>query len=158
MKYRNIYQKEHKMNEIENLKKREEFENAAKKIKPILIVIICILVFYIINMIFNSPSTSSSINQSSSSVQNNSFSTGDIVSLKGTFAGVSENDFDRVVKLAVAKDSKGMFQLIAAGKAFIITDNSKARIIQRKFSRCEIRMEEGEYEGLSGWIPSEMVK
>lgn len=71
---------------------------------------------------------------------------------------VNENSFDEFVTAAIANDSHGITDLIAAGKVFTVPSNTKILIIERPVGKAKVRILEGKNTGDSGWVPKEWIK
>lgn len=127
-------------------------ENNPSRIKKILLTVSAIVVVLLIvpQMCTGGGSASSSYTTSAG--------VGDVVILKDAFAGVTKSDLDKVIKYSVAKDSNGLMQYMLAGNAFMISDGTKAKLLNKGFASCEVRIIDGNLSGRSGWIPIEMIK
>lgn len=92
------------------------------------------------------------------SSQQTSIRIGDTVILPYIFLGTTKSDYDRLVKLSVAKDEYGIKQMIYAGQAFIVAEGTKGKVIDSSLFSIEVRVLDGKYQGWSGWISKELVK
>jgi RNA polymerase subunit RPABC4/transcription elongation factor Spt4 len=67
---------------------------------------------------------------------------------------------DEVTKLAVAHDNTGIAQLVLAGGAYFVEQNTPVRIIERAgflAHKTRVRILSGAQAGRDGWVPSEFV-
>jgi len=78
-----------------------------------------------------------------------------------TIVPLDEEAEDEVVKLAAAKDDLGLRQMVISGRAILVPDGTKVKVIEVKGIldwTCRIRILEGDYIGQSGWVPVEFLK
>lgn len=64
---------------------------------------------------------------------------------------------DRVIELSVARDADGLSQMESAGRIFLVSDGTKARVINGGFLSSEVRIIEGIHSGRSGWVQNEFL-
>ena len=62
------------------------------------------------------------------------------------------------VKAEVANDQMGRAGLLMADRVFGVPNNTRVLVIDRTFSRSQVRILEGEFAGRSGWVAYEWVK
>jgi hypothetical protein len=67
-------------------------------------------------------------------------------------------DFDRLVTLAVAKDTDGIRKMLTERRSWSVPNGTRCRVIQIGFTTYEIRFLEGSHQGESGWVASDFVK
>jgi hypothetical protein len=68
---------------------------------------------------------------------------------------------DDIIKAAVANDNEGIAIIVLQGRAFIVPQWTKVRVIGHAgfmYDKTQIRILSGPNRGLSGWIPNEFVK
>ena len=71
---------------------------------------------------------------------------------------ITKNSFDEFVNAAIANDSHGITNLIAAGKVFTVPSNTKILIVESSVGKAKVRILEGKNIGESGWVPKEWIK
>lgn len=71
---------------------------------------------------------------------------------------INKNSFDEFVNAAIANDTYGIANLIAAGKVFTVPNNTKVLIIEGSVGKVKVRILEGKHTGESGWVPKEWIK
>lgn len=71
---------------------------------------------------------------------------------------VSKEAFDEWTKARVANDKYGMGLLLASGKILTPKRGTKVLVIDRATFIRKVRILEGEYVGMSGWVAVEYVK
>ena len=68
---------------------------------------------------------------------------------------------DALMKAITRNDSYGVFDLVLAGKIFMVDEGTKVRVIDRGgflgVSEVQVRILEGKMVGRSGWLPYEFV-
>jgi hypothetical protein len=72
-------------------------------------------------------------------------------------AGVTQEAFDRLVKLSVARDEVGVRLLVASDMAFFVSDGTPVHVIDAGFLSCEVRILSGSYAGRACFVPREFV-
>lgn len=87
---------------------------------------------------------------------------GDVTTLEGSIIdGIAvvpyKFDFERLTDLSVAGDTRGIERMILTGQILMVEHDTEVRIIQRRFSGYEVRIEEGLFEGQSGWVVENCV-
>jgi RNA polymerase subunit RPABC4/transcription elongation factor Spt4 len=73
---------------------------------------------------------------------------------------IDVESLDEVTKFAVAHDNTGIAQLMLAGGAYFVEQNTRVRIIERAgflANKTRIRILSGAQAGRDGWVPSEFV-
>ncbi len=65
---------------------------------------------------------------------------------------------DRFLELAVAGDKTGISILVLQHRAFLASGGTSVLVIGREFNSREVRIEEGDLLGRSGWIGVERLK
>lgn len=70
----------------------------------------------------------------------------------------SEAAFDRFMKIAVANDTLGIAEMVLSGSLLKVDRGTKVTIIDRGFTKTEVRILEGDHFGESGWVASEFVR
>jgi len=101
-----------------------------------------------------------SIKRNASSVTPASSKTGVIRLSNGNFvgAGLTEAAYDRYQKLYDANDEYGKKQMYDRGLMIKLTDGTRLTIIDRGWSKTEVRVTSGLYENTACWIANEFVK
>ncbi|HEY1037158.1 MAG TPA: hypothetical protein VGE62_01090 [Candidatus Paceibacterota bacterium] len=130
-----------------------------KRSYKILGIILGISILLFIAVLSTGPS-SSSPSVSNSSVGNAVIvtSTQDKSNCEGiTLVATDEDAFDAYTKSSIAKDQAGIAELIAAKKAFIIPNCTKANVIDQSFTARKVRISEGEFNQSSGWVAMEFA-
>lgn len=74
------------------------------------------------------------------------------------FVATSEEAFDRLNDLSVARDEVGIRQLIAAGHVIIVPSGTKARMLNPGFATDELRIIDGPHAGVAIFVSTEFVK
>jgi hypothetical protein len=74
------------------------------------------------------------------------------------YIGVSEEALDRYMQLLRAGDSMGMFQMAAAEQVVAVNSGTRYLVIDRGFSKSEVRIQSGEYMGCSGWVMTDELR
>jgi hypothetical protein len=69
-----------------------------------------------------------------------------------------ENDYDRLVQLLRADDTRGIYELATTGRVFFVEPGTRAKVIGRKFEAREVRIQSGQFSGRSGWVLSSLVE
>lgn len=72
--------------------------------------------------------------------------------------GTDEETESTITKVSLAKDEYGITELITTGKAFVVPNCTKVKIIDTKVTTMKIRIIEGTQANKSGWVPYEFVK
>jgi hypothetical protein len=65
---------------------------------------------------------------------------------------------DQVIKASTRNDTLGYSELVMTGMVFHVSSNTKVLVLDSTVYYKNIRILEGEYMGVSGWVPSEWVK
>jgi hypothetical protein len=138
-------------------------KKSLQKTSIIVTLIICVPIAFVVvctNIVSlnSSYSSSDSGTESTSSYQSSSVSTGGIVKLPYGFLGTTKDNYKRIIELSVAKDRDGIEQMISAGQALVVAEDTPAKVIQNGILNIEVRILDGKYAGQSGWISSELVK
>lgn len=63
-----------------------------------------------------------------------------------------------VIKASIANDTYGMAEVVSSGKAFLVSNCTKVKVIDQNVGSRKIRILEGEQLSKSGWVPMEFVK
>lgn len=69
----------------------------------------------------------------------------------------SKENFGKLIKATVAKDTIGMAQMVQSGEAFFVDNGTKVLVIGSAVGSREIRILEGQHATRSGWVPVEFV-
>lgn len=69
----------------------------------------------------------------------------------------SKENFKKLIKASVAKDTIGMAQMVQSGEVFFVDSGTKVLVIGSAFGSKEIRILEGKSATRSGWVPLEFV-
>jgi hypothetical protein len=83
---------------------------------------------------------------------------GDTVILPYIFLGTTKANYDRLVKLSVARDEAGIKQMIYNGEAFIVAEGTRGKVIDSSILSIQVRILDGKYQGYSGWISRDLVQ
>lgn len=70
---------------------------------------------------------------------------------------INQAAFDNYTKARVANDSEGITQLIIQGRILAVPKNTKVRVIDRETFTRKVRILEGEYKGMAGWVAYEYI-
>lgn len=76
----------------------------------------------------------------------------------GIAGGVTKDDFDELTKAATAKDEAGFGQLIASGRAIVVDNNTKVKVIDTGLFKKRVRLLTGDHAGAAVWVASEHVE
>jgi hypothetical protein len=71
---------------------------------------------------------------------------------------ITQTDLDRAIQLGVANDDIGIAEMVARGRALIVDQNTKVKVIQTTTATAEVRILTGSFTGRSGWVPKEFIK
>lgn len=128
--------------------------------KKILAGVLGLLVFIVIFSAVSGGSTSSTSPNSASSVAVGS--EGYLHVTGGTGADITvlktKPAFDEYIKGAVANDTRGMAEIVARGDGFFVKDGTKVLVIDLSGDGArQVRIEDGQFSGESGWVPAEFV-
>ena len=82
---------------------------------------------------------------------------GETVILPYTFLGTTKQNHNQLIDYSVAKYSEGIEDMLMAGQAFIVAENTKATVIGSSFLTLQVKILDGKYEGEIGWISAETV-
>ena len=118
------------------------------------------LIFLIIIFVIVSTHSGQNSNQNyTTQTASDSINIGDDVILgnnaDNVLLGVTKDDFEELVKLAVAKDNVGVTKMVLDGRAFMVDKGTQARVIDAGFTAYEVRIMSGSHYGDSGWVPAE---
>lgn len=72
--------------------------------------------------------------------------------------GATEEAYGRLTELSIAKDAKGISQMALQGRVLVVPRNTRVRVIGSGILISEVRIEEGELDGRSGFIAPEFIK
>lgn len=75
----------------------------------------------------------------------------------GMAAGVSEDDYDAVMKAASTKDRTGIDALIDSKRAVMVDNGTKVKVIGSGFNKRQVRLLDGDSQGAAVWVPVEYV-
>ena len=78
-------------------------------------------------------------------------------SSRSILVAVDESALARLTQLAVAGDERGMATLALEGRAFLVPQGTRVRVINSGFGKREVRIEDGPMAGRSGWVDTEFV-
>lgn len=76
------------------------------------------------------------------------------------FVGTTRDALDAIIKCSTRQDVYGLADLAAAGQLYICDDNTRAMVLDYAgllYCETQVRLLDGDYAGLSGWVPSECV-
>lgn len=137
-----------------------------KKIITGFVALAIFVIFFIILIASISTNAPKSTNQSVTSVQvgQDGFlrSNGDSDGI--TFLATTPEAFDELMKTIRAKDTAGLLEMAAYGRAFGVTNGTKVKVIDSAIGRRRVRIMQGvkpidsDKVGLAGWVPMEWVK
>ncbi len=77
---------------------------------------------------------------------------------KAVFVAVTEAAYKAKNDAIYAGDQQGLINLMIACQLFTAPNGTNVLIIDRSFNKRKVRITSGDLKGLSGWIPSELVK
>jgi len=69
-----------------------------------------------------------------------------------------KEELDRITEFAVGNDEKGIALEVIADRAFIVPNGTKSTVTSVSYTVSQVRIEEGDMENQSGWIPNEWIK
>jgi hypothetical protein len=69
---------------------------------------------------------------------------------KATFLGTTKDNYDEVMKAAMAHDKQGMLESLIAGKAFIVDQGTRVLVIDSSFTLKRVRLLSGTKSGKAG--------
>lgn len=75
-----------------------------------------------------------------------------------TILAITKEAQDKILKAVNAKDDIGLSQLLLTGEAFMVSNCTKIKVIDRSMFLRQVRVLEGEQFGKAGWMPYEWVK
>ena len=75
-----------------------------------------------------------------------------------TALSVTKEDRDKLATTLEANDMEGLAIMILDGKAFVVDNCTKAKVIGRAMFVREVRILEGDATGMSGWLPVEWIR
>jgi hypothetical protein len=75
-----------------------------------------------------------------------------------TLVANDEETENGIVRASIANDTYGMAEFVTDGKAFLVPNCSKVKVIDTGVGTRRIRIEDGKQAGMAGWVPMEFVK
>lgn len=75
-----------------------------------------------------------------------------------SIVAVDEETHKAIVTASVAKDTYALSEFIVKGKAFLVPNCTKVKVIDQGYGRRKIRVSEGEQANKAGWVSMEFVK
>lgn len=72
--------------------------------------------------------------------------------------GIDEETESAITNASLAKDEYGINELITTGKAFVVPNCTKVKIIDTKVATLQVRILEGTQVNKSGWVPFEFAR
>lgn len=80
-----------------------------------------------------------------------------IQSKGGILLAVTEDDFDEMMKAAVAGDDAYLLRMGIDGKLFRLQDGTKIRVVDGGMFKSKVSALEGNQAGRAGWLPNEFI-
>lgn len=78
--------------------------------------------------------------------------------VKECLSAISEDDFAELNKVSSRKDESRLKEMILLGKVFIINPVDDCKMIEKKFSKCKIRVKADGNREIDLWVSSEFIK
>ena len=70
---------------------------------------------------------------------------------------VNESAFNELIECAKTKDQLGLVNMLMDGKLMDVPNYTRVLVVRLDFSKAKIRILEGEYTGMTGWIIPEWL-
>ncbi|MDB5260544.1 MAG: hypothetical protein JWN37_775 [Candidatus Nomurabacteria bacterium] len=77
--------------------------------------------------------------------------------LKYPFLAVDRESYDQIMKSAVAKDDRGIAEVIAGGGGFFVDNGTKVLVLDQEFGSRKVRVLEGDQINRTGWLVMEWI-
>lgn len=71
--------------------------------------------------------------------------------------GSTQGSYDRLTKLSVAKDGRGVTQMVLSDQVMSVKDGTHAKLIDAGFLCHEVRIVDGPYAGKSAFVAAEFL-
>lgn len=75
-----------------------------------------------------------------------------------SIVAVDEETHKAIVTASIAKDTYALSEFVVKGKAFLVPNCTKVKVIDQGFGRRKIRVSEGEQINKAGWVSMEFVR
>ncbi|WP_460971510.1 hypothetical protein [Spirosoma migulaei] len=76
----------------------------------------------------------------------------------GMPGGITKDDYDKVMIVVSSKNQEGLNQLVQAGKAIWVDNNTKVRVIAVGVFKKRVRLLSGNHKGAAVWVPNDYVE
>lgn len=81
-----------------------------------------------------------------------------LVGDKYVFVAATRNDLDRLNQLCNAKDARGIGRMVMDSRVMAAPSGTKCRVIGYGLATLEVRIMEGTYNSMSGFVAAEFIR